>query len=88
MLLTIFLTPFFFKLWDYTINIDGNVHNIFVTLSALFRIRCMFLLNTINISLHVSDCGIYFLSLIIELIQHLLYLTDGFLLCCKHAFIP
>ena len=64
--LTIFLTPILFLLWDYIINIVINVRDVFEICSGLLCIHCTFLLNSINIILHVLVCVTYFCYLIIE----------------------
>ena len=80
--------PHFFPPVGYTITIKGNVCNIFEIYSVLLRIHCTFLLNTINISLHVYFCGKLSLYIRIEWLHHISYLNDGCLLCCTCTFIP
>ena len=63
-------------MWGYTININGNVRNVFGMQSFLFRIFCTFLLKTINISLSVLVCGMCVFYFRDSFFHNLFYHTD------------
>ena len=79
----------FFLFWNYIITIDIIVFNMFKMYSYLLQIPCMYsriLMTTINIILHVSVCGTYFLYLIIEYLWNLFHVTDDHLMWYARAF--
>ena len=88
--LKIFLTPILFLLNNYTVNIDGNVCNVFKMFSALVQICCMYLwlcITTTNMFSHVSVYGTYLFYLIFVYLHNIFYITDGRILCFIRAFI-
>ena len=87
-LLTIFLSFVLFLVWGYITTIDANVHNSIEVCSTMFCICCTtfkIFMTTINMFLHVSVYGMYFLYLIFLHIQN--PLINGHFLCCTRAFI-